>query len=94
MQTKKKVFALVSRVYISSITQSMEKVANFLVEAGHTVVYESETASNISLPGITSMNLEEIGAQAEAAIVIGGDGTMLGIARQLAPYSVPMIGIN
>ena len=48
MQTKKKVFALVSRVYISSITQSMEKVANFLVEAGHTVVYESETASNIS----------------------------------------------
>lgn len=94
MQTKKKIFALVSRVYISSIIQSMEKVASFLVEAGHTVVYESETASNISLPGITSVNLEEIGAQAEAAIVIGGDGTMLGIARQLAPYSVPLIGIN
>lgn len=94
MQPKKKVFALVSRVYISSIIQSMEKVANFLAEAGHTVVYESETAANISTPGIVSMNLEEIGAQAEAAIVIGGDGTMLGIARQLAPYSVPMIGIN
>ena len=49
---------------------------------------------NISLPGITSMNLEEIGAQAEAAIVIGGDGTMLGIARQWLPDSVPLIGIN
>ena len=95
MQPKKKVFALVSRVYISSIIQSMEKVANFLAEAGHTVVYESETAANISTPGIVSMNLEEIGAQAEAAIVIGGDGTRCsGIARQLAPYSVPMIGIN
>ena len=66
MQAKKKVFALVSRVYISSIIQSMEKVANFLAEAGHTVVYESETAANISTPGIVSMNLEEIGAQAEA----------------------------
>jgi NAD+ kinase len=27
-------------------------------------------------------------------IVVGGDGTMLGVARQLARYKVPLIGIN
>jgi NAD+ kinase len=40
------------------------------------------------------MTATEIGEQAFAALVVGGDGTMLGIARQLAQYDVPLIGIN
>jgi NAD+ kinase len=38
--------------------------------------------------------LEEIGAQADLAIVIGGDGTMLNIARTLAPHQVALVGVN
>lgn len=30
----------------------------------------------------------------ELAMVLGGDGTLLGVARQLAPYNIPLIGIN
>ena len=40
------------------------------------------------------MTPEQIGAHAQLAIVVGGDGTMLGIARQLAPFRVPLIGVN
>ena len=58
MQNKNKVFALVSRVYVNSIIEEMEKVAKFLREAGYPVVYESETASNITTPGFPSMDLE------------------------------------
>jgi NAD+ kinase len=43
------------------------------------------------LPG---HSLVEIGKHADLAIVLGGDGTMLGIARELAPFHVPLIGIN
>ena len=30
----------------------------------------------------------------DLALVVGGDGTMLGYGRQLAPHGVPLIGIN
>lgn len=30
----------------------------------------------------------------ELAIVLGGDGTLLGVARQLAPLDIPLVGIN
>jgi NAD+ kinase len=40
------------------------------------------------------MTMEEIGVRADLAIVLGGDGTMLNIARKLAPFNVPLVGIN
>ena len=40
------------------------------------------------------MTMEEIGVRADLAIVLGGDGTMLNIARKFAPFNVPLVGIN
>ncbi|MDR0934032.1 MAG: NAD kinase [Burkholderiaceae bacterium] len=94
MSENKKIFALVSRSYTESILGSMKKIADFLEQAGYGVVYESQTAMNVPFDGIVPMNIEDIGTKASAAIVIGGDGTMLGIARQLAPYTVPLMGVN
>ncbi len=41
-----------------------------------------------------SGSVHEIARECEVAIAIGGDGTMLGAARMLAPYGLPVIGIN
>ena len=40
------------------------------------------------------MDVDGIGTHCDLALVVGGDGTMLGIGRQLARYQVPLIGIN
>lgn len=32
--------------------------------------------------------------EAEVALVVGGDGTLLSVARQLAEYDIPLVGIN
>jgi NAD+ kinase len=89
-----KTVAVIGKYMAAGIEQSLSDIAEFLAKAGHTVVLEAETAQSVSLPGIAAMTPAEIGKHADVAIVVGGDGTMLGIARQLAPYNVPLIGIN
>lgn len=86
--------ALVGRLPAIGIATSLSAVAEFLEASGRTVIFEAETASELDLKGSAIMTLTEIGQNADLVIVLGGDGTMLGVARQLAEYAVPMIGIN
>ena len=73
---------------------TLETVAHFLHDQGCDVVFEQETARNMDISGYPALSVEDIGAQCDLGLVVGGDGTMLGIGRQLAKYGVPLIGIN
>ena len=78
----------------ASSRQSMEDIANFLHAQGCDVVFELDTAHNMGITGYPMLDVAGIGAQCDLALVVGGDGTMLGIGRQLAHLGVPLIGIN
>jgi NAD+ kinase len=78
----------------ASTRKYLDEVAHFLMDQGCEVVLEVDTATNIGLTNYTTMNAQGIGAHCDLCLVVGGDGTMLGIGRQLAPYKVPLIGIN
>ncbi|AHG79111.1 inorganic polyphosphate/ATP-NAD kinase [Mannheimia varigena USDA-ARS-USMARC-1388] len=67
-------------------------VYNWLKDRDYSILVEKEVATQLQLA--ESYCLDEIGQRAELVIVIGGDGNMLGIARALAKYRVPLIGIN
>ncbi|HEX2530892.1 MAG TPA: NAD kinase [Burkholderiaceae bacterium] len=86
--------ALIGKYPAAGIVQSLSEIARFLDSTGHTVVFEAETAAHVAFDGFAVMTPAQIGEHADAAIVVGGDGTMLGIARQLASSNVPLIGIN
>jgi len=94
MTVQAKTIALVGKSNAAGIADSIKELANFLASAGHRVVIEAETAQYLLLSEFSAMPVPEIGKLADVAIVVGGDGTMLGIARQLAPYNIPLIGIN
>ncbi len=48
----------------------------------------------MQLKSVRTGTLAEIGQQADLAVVVGGDGNMLGAARTLARYDIKVIGIN
>ncbi len=77
-----------------STRAALEDIAQFLSAQGCEVSIERETASHADLQGHTTLDAAGIGAQCDLALVVGGDGTMLGIGRQLAPYNIPLVGIN
>ncbi|TMH34938.1 MAG: NAD kinase [Betaproteobacteria bacterium] len=86
--------ALIGRHASPGIAEPLSRLAAFLVARGHEVLLEAETAQFTPLPGYPSAPAAELGRHVTLAIVVGGDGTMLWIARQIAPFDVPLIGIN
>ena len=72
----------------------LEELAQFLVRQGLEVSIEEETALATGLGDYGTMNRAELGKHCDIAVVLGGDGTMLGIARELARYHVPLVGVN
>ena len=58
------------------------------------LVIEEKTLKQIKLNKFKSLPLNEIAKQVDIAIVVGGDGTMLGVARALIDTGIPLIGIN
>ncbi len=86
--------AIIGKHGDTTATEDLRQLASFLQERGHRVMFESATARELARPAVEAVTPEQIGTLAQLAIVVGGDGTMLGIARQLAPFRVPLIGVN
>jgi NAD+ kinase len=89
-----KYHANVSRGQSGLLRRVVEDISHFLSSQGCEVVIEKETADNADLSGHHVMDVPAIGKHCDLGLVVGGDGTMLGIGRQLAPFGVPLIGIN
>lgn len=72
----------------------MGGIAAFLESRGCEVFVEQTQAEEADVRRYEALTVEEIGARCDLGLVVGGDGTMLGIGRLLAPFDVPLIGIN
>jgi NAD+ kinase len=86
--------ALVGRFQTPSVGASVRDIAAFLADRGVEVLLDQNTANTIGAGHWHVLSTEQIGHQANLAIAVGGDGTMLGVARMLAPFGVPVVGIN
>lgn len=89
-----KTVALIGRYQDSGLDGPLRELSNTLQAAGCKVLIEAETAHNTGITDHPIASYPQIGKTADLAVVMGGDGTMLGAGRLLAPYKTPLIGIN
>ncbi len=94
MATRFRHAALVGKFQAEGIREVLERIAAFLVGQGLSVSLDVQTAQATGIDAYPSLSVDELGRQCDLAVVLGGDGTMLGIARQLARHGTPLVGIN
>lgn len=92
IQQKFQTIAIVGKPRHDIALETHLAVYNWLKDRQYNVLVETNIAKQLNLPNAAT--IAEIGEWADLVIVIGGDGNMLGMARQLAKYHVPLIGIN
>jgi NAD+ kinase len=80
--------ALIGKLRSPEIAASLQELSALLKARGCEVLVERETADG------RGADYETIGKNADLAVVIGGDGTMLAAARNLVGRRVPLVGIN
>ena len=86
--------ALVGKYQADGMQERLNDLATLLNQQGCEVYVESATASHLGLNSYPIKKVEEFSGAIDLAVVLGGDGTMLGIGRQLAGSDVPLVGIN
>ena len=89
-----KKIALVGKYQADGFAHMLLNLANILKNLGCEVFLEAETAQNTTITQVSSVAAKDFQSNIDLVIVLGGDGTMLGIARQIAGQDVPLIGIN
>ena len=78
----------------SDIESQLLELAQYLTSKHINIFIEANTHQSGKFQAFKSITLEEIGAKADLALVVGGDGTMLGVARSLVNFDIPLIGVN
>lgn len=94
MENNFKSIALIGKYNSSTVSAPVLRLAEFLGQHGHDVWVTVHTADHCDLTGLQTAPLAELAKRVDLAIVLGGDGTLLNIARVLAESPIPMIGIN
>lgn len=78
-----------------SLAGPLTALVSVIRNAGAEVFLDERSAATLGeRAGSKGYTRAELGELCDLAVVLGGDGTMLGVARSLAPFGTPIVGVN
>ena len=78
-----------------SLAGPLTALISVIRKAGAEVFLDERSAKTLGdRAGGRGYTRAELGELCDLAVVLGGDGTMLGVARSLAPFGTPIVGVN
>lgn len=86
--------ALIGKVHHEATRKTLLTLERSLLELGFDVMIEARTAEQLTSTAAKVLPLQHLGEAADLAVVVGGDGNMLGAARILCEADVAVIGVN
>jgi NAD+ kinase len=94
MNQQFKTIGLIGRPDTPTLANHIQQLTQYLAPRGVNVLLEKSTATQTGIGVATSLELKQLCGQVDLVVVMGGDGTMLSAARIVAPFNIPMVGIN
>lgn len=94
MDKKIKTVGLFGKYQDQAVIEHLRRLEEFLLGRKLKTLLDQATAERFPGSRSPSRPRATIGGEINLAIVVGGDGTLLNVARELAPHRVPIIGVN
>src|SRR5580658_8564715 len=88
-----KTIGVISRPRRANLSLVVPALLKWLAEHGQRVVYDEETACALPAPA-SALSRDQVAAQSDLLLVLGGDGTLLAAARVAASRCIPVLPIN
>lgn len=72
--------------------ETLQRLISFLEGKGRKVIFDDVTAGMMQLPKERAVPVEELASHCDLVIVVGGDGSLLHVAKHV--FDTPVIGVN
>src|SRR5215471_8825498 len=89
-----RIVGILSRPRRADLTNVVAPLLDWLAKRGYRAIYDTETAEALSDGSNSGFLREDVAAQSDLLVVLGGDGTLLAAAREAAPHGIPILPIN
>jgi len=85
---------LICRRNSPELLDSVAAVRDVLLRRGVLVLVEDATARMLDESRLQGSSRDQLGRDCDLIIVVGGDGSLLGVGRDLARWGTPVLGVN
>ena len=93
MKTPIQRVGIVLKPGLGSAAAVVHQIADWLTTRQIEVLFEIETAASIGTPGL-GVSKEQLSALSDLIVLLGGDGTLLSLARAMEARRLPILAVN